>query len=166
MRLNPSLAYVFGILLLLGACHSQNERPTFKDAELNKIAWLSGTWQDASSGGISQEIWKKTDEQTLGGFSYFLVGKDTASSETMKITKKDQHLIYTATVKDQNNGQPVEFTMTSNDSSQLVFENPMHDFPKKIVYKKITNDSVMIQLEGVVDSSHEVQEYPLKRMKG
>lgn len=146
------------------SCGNQ-ERPTFKDAELNKMAWLAGNWQDAANGGVSEEIWEKADEQSMHGFSYFMVGKDTASSETMTISRKENKLVYAATVKDQNDGKPVEYSMTSTDSNQLIFENPMHDFPKKIIYKKITNDSLVVQLEGLVDSVQEVQEYPMKRKK-
>lgn len=165
MTVKPLQIWILCCTTLFISCGNQEERPTFKDAELNKMAWLAGTWQDAANGGVSEEIWKKADEQSMDGFSYFMVGKDTASSETMNISRKENKLVYAATVKDQNDGKPVEYMMTSTDSNQLIFENPMHDFPKKIIYKKITNDSLVVQLEGLVDSVQEVQEYPMKRKK-
>jgi len=32
--------------------------------------------------------------------------------------------------------------MTSSESNQFIFENPAHDFPKRIVYRLISADSL------------------------
>ena len=49
---------------------------------------------------------------------------------------------YTSTVEDQNKQQPIAFKMTKAEGNMFVFENPQHDFPKRIVYKLITTDSL------------------------
>jgi hypothetical protein len=50
--------------------------------------------------------------------------------------------------------------MTSN---QLVFENSKHDFPSKITYTKITQDSMVDKISGIFKSEEQTENFPMKR---
>jgi hypothetical protein len=67
--------------------------------------------------------------------------------------------IYSVTAGKQNNGQAVLFTATKNTATELVFENPEHDFPKKITYTLVTPDSLYAEISGVGKK----QGFPFKR---
>jgi len=92
-------------------------------------------------GAICEE-WKKVDKNYLQNRGYMIRGADTIVSERVALTKTKDGIFYTSTVEDQNNKQPIAFTMTKSESNVFVFENPEHDFPKRIVYRFITNDSL------------------------
>jgi hypothetical protein len=47
----------------------------------------------------------------------------------------DKTVFYTPTVPDQNDAKPVPFRMVSYEGHVVVFENPDHDFPQRIVYR-------------------------------
>jgi hypothetical protein len=51
--------------------------------------------------------------------------------EYLRILERDGGLVYIA---QPGGGAPTEFTMTEFDASHAVFENPRHDYPKRITY--------------------------------
>jgi sarcosine oxidase delta subunit len=133
--------------------------------ELEKASWLIGEWQNNSPEGNVMEVWEKKNDSTFAGKSYFVVGKDTVSSEIISLEQNGKELFYIPTVKDQNNEQPIKFALTSSASGQLVFENPKHDFPQKISYTQITKDSLLAEISGTIDGKHNLQKFPMTRVK-
>lgn len=134
-------------------------------AELEKANWLIGKWQNSTSEGVSTEIWEKKNDTTLVGVSYFVTGKDTVSSEKINLEQKGNKLFYIPIVRNQNNGQPVVFTMTSSTINQLIFENPTHDFPQIITYTQITKDSLLAVISGKINGIVNSQDFPMRRVK-
>ena len=133
--------------------------------ELEKASWLIGKWQNNSPEGNATETWEMKNDSAFAGKSYFVVGKDTVSSETISLEQNGKELFYIPTVKTQNNEQPVKFALTSSTSKQLVFENPKHDFPQKISYTQITNDSLLAEISGTMDGKQNSQKFPMTRVK-
>ncbi len=133
--------------------------------ELEKANWIIGEWQNISSEGISTEIWKKKNDSTYVGKSYFVVNKDTLFNETISIEQIGKQLFYIPIVIDQNNGKPVIFTLTSSNKSQLIFENPKHDFPQKITYTLISNYTLLAEISGLKEGKQNSQKFPMTRVK-
>ena len=133
--------------------------------ELEKANWLIGEWENNSPEGNATEVWEKKNDSTFAGKSYFIIGKDTVSSETISLEQNGKELFYIPTVKGQNNAQPVKFTLASSTNKQLVFENPKHDYPQKISYIQITNDSLLAEISGTIDGKQNLQKFPMTRVK-
>lgn len=131
--------------------------------ELEKASWLLGGWQNNSPEGSATEVWEKQNDSTFTGKSYFVVGKDTVSYETISLEQHGKELFYIPIVKGQNNGQPVKFTLTALTSKQLVFENPKHDFPQKISYTQLTTDSLLAEISGTIEGKENSQKFPMVR---
>ena len=77
-----------------------------------------------------------------------MVKKDTVFYEQVRLEQKKDSLYMIVSVRNQNKEKPVVFYLTQNSENQLTFENPKHDFPTKIVYKKVTTDSIVASIEG------------------
>ena len=90
-------------------------------------------------------------------------GSDTIINERVALTNTAAGIFYTSTVEDQNNKQPVAFKMTSSENNMFVFENPEHDFPKRIVYKLITTDSLHAYIDDGKEDSKKKQNFYYKR---
>lgn len=105
--------------------------------------FLLGTWKIENK--EVYEHWDKPNENTLKGFSYNFKDGQMLISEYLDIRKVGKKVLYSATVLKQNSGKPVDFTLTKVDST-YIFENPNHDFPKKIVYKQLTDNEVYVQV--------------------
>ena len=82
------------------------------------------------------------------GESYFINGKDTLFAEIVRLEQQENDLFYIVSVPNQNEEKPVAFKLTSSTSDYLVFENPAHDFPKKITYKLVNKDSLYAEISG------------------
>ena len=78
-------------------------------------------------------MWKKTSDQEFVGKGINLRGVDTTFVEKLKIISKDNKIFYVADVPE--NKEPVLFEVTSIKQNAVTFENPKHDFPKKITYE-------------------------------
>lgn len=125
------------ITFSLSAFISSGDNKTFK-----KLYTLAGSWKMNTKRGAVCEEWKKVNRNYLQSKGYMIKGKDTLISERIVLTNTKEGIFYTSTVEDQNNKQPIAFKMTGSENNMFVFENPQHDFPKRIVYKFITADSL------------------------
>ncbi len=125
------------VTLCLSAFIISGDKKTFK-----KLYTLEGTWKMNTKRGALCEEWKRVNKNHLQNKGYMVKGKDTIISERVALTNTKEGIFYTSTVEDQNNKQPVAFKMTGSENNVFVFENPQHDFPKRIVYKLVTADSL------------------------
>lgn len=142
------------------SCQKSGQKNLLADAQ-----WLVGNWENKAPEGQFSEIWSQGENGVLNGKSYFIVNKDTLFSENIELSQKDDAVFYTATVKGQNNNQPVAFKLTSSKPGELVFENPKHDYPQKIVYKKVNDDSLVAIISGSQQGKQSLEQFPLKRAK-
>ena len=133
-------------------------------SQLEKAEWFLGEWGNVTPEGELTERWKQENDSVYLGESYFVMnGKDTVFAETVRLEETGGKLKYIVTVPGQNNGQPVPFEMTSATENQLVFENSQHDFPSKIIYNKITADSIMAEISGMQKGKPASQQFALKK---
>ena len=73
------------------------------------------------------------------------------------------NLTSASAVRSQNNEAPVTFYCTKISENEIVFENPKHDFPSKIVYKLITKDSIVASIHGINKGKEVSEFFPMKR---
>jgi len=134
-------------------------------SQLKKAGWLIGEWKNQTLKGQSVESWKKLNDSTLLGKSYVLRGTDTVSVEHIRLEEHHGNLYYIPTVKNQNEGKPVTFTMTTSSADHFVFENPEHDFPQKITYNRINKDSLVAEISGTYKGKQRAIKFPMGRIK-
>lgn len=136
-----------------------------KNTPITHAKWLIGSWKNQSVKTLDIETWKKLNDSIFLGRSYSLKGTDTVSSEHIKLEQHAGKLYYIPTVKNQNDGKAVTFTLTSSDKKHLVFENPEHDFPQKITYTQISKDSLVAEITGTWKGKQKAIPFPMKRVK-
>ncbi|MBA4155099.1 DUF6265 family protein [Flavobacterium sp.] len=148
------------VLFLLAICSFSCEQKSKTYAELEKANWFIGKWENKTTEGTFSEEWKKENDSLLLGKSFFIKENDTLFSETVRLEQRKNDLFYIVTVPNQNEEKPVEFKLTSSSADYLVFENPAHDFPKKITYKLVTKDSLYAEISG----DGKKQGFPFKKV--
>lgn len=160
---------IFTILLIsMISCNKYDANGNIiKDyEELEKANWMLGEWEKTDSLGTLKEIWKRLDDSTFIGLSYYIQNKkDTVHNEQVELMQNGEHLIYTTTIKGENNDSPIPFQMTKDEDSLLVFENPKHNFPQKIEYKLAKNNILTAKITGKLNGKSNTQSYPMKRIK-
>ncbi len=133
--------------------------------EIEKAEWLIGTWENKTQKGSIYETWTKTGNYEFSGKSYTVRGKDMIIFENIRLVQENKKLFYIPTVKNQNDGVPVRFAAKAISENQLVFENPEHDFPQIIAYKKINSDSLIAEISGTKNGQKRKQTFLMKRVK-
>jgi len=79
------------------------------------------------------------------GASRTTAGAATREFEQLRLTAAGDTLVYTALPSRQHEAS---FRSTSVSATALVFENPAHDFPRTITYRRVGADSIVARVEG------------------
>lgn len=148
------------VLVLFVSCQKKSEN---KFDKLQKMDWLVGEWEQKLPEGIVTEIWKKENDSTLSGKSFFIKEEDTIHNERMVLKQYKEGLLYIPTVKGQNNDEPTTFTMSSDVEDIFTFENPTHDYPQKISYKRINAATLMTTISGTQQGNQSQESYSLTK---
>lgn len=130
-----------------------------------KMNRLSGLWQMNTDEGTLYEEWSKQKGNAMFGKSYMMNGTDSMVFERVELAKKDSGVYYIPMVKDQNQSRPVYFKMTSSSDTSFTFENKLHDFPQRIIYRFVGKDSIVARIEGDNKGELQYQEYFYSRVK-
>lgn len=153
-------------LAFLASCkkETKEEIPAKTYSNLAKAEWFIGEWGNKSTDGELTERWKKENDSVYLGESYFVVGeKDTVFAETVRLEETNGKLAYIVTVPGQNKELPVSFEMTSSTDNQIVFENPKHDYPNKIIYNLIEKDSLIAEISGLKKGKPYTEKFVMKK---
>ena len=159
-----SIAVVFVFLLFSCKKETSIEKQEKSYAELKKANWLLGRWENNSSEGTLSESWKKLNDSTFYGESYFVIEYDTVFAETIQLEERNGKLSYIVTVPNQNEEKPVSFELTKNLQHQLIFENPNHDFPSKIIYNQVGTDSLIAEISGMKEGKLKSEFFKMKKI--
>lgn len=108
--------------------------PKAAKASIGDLGWLSGAWVATRSTGSSvEERWSPPKGGSILGTSRSVntSGKMFAF-EFLRVVERDGGLVYIA---QPGGATPTEFVLTELGPKRAVFDNPRHDFPKRIVYE-------------------------------
>ena len=105
-----------------------------------------------TSKGILYEGWQKINDTLLQGGSYKIKGHDTIYLERVSLKHTPKGIFYVPIVK-ENNMQTVSFKLTSHNNNSFVFENPEHDFPKRVIYELVSSDSMHAYIDDGINST-------------
>ena len=141
------------------------EISTKKYEAVKNSNWLIGRWENNSKEGNLSEFWTKANDSTLLGESYFVIGKDTVFGEKVELMQRGTDFIYEVSVAKQNDEKPVPFKLTSSSDKEMVWENQKHDYPNKIVYNKVGNDSLVAKIFGTKDGKEKSETFKMKKVQ-
>src|SRR5262245_4061005 len=129
------------ILLLAVTTQAYAQTPTLTD-----ISWIAGAWQSAPGGKRQiEEHWTQAAGGSMLGMSRTVAGDKTVEFEYLRIEQRADGIYYVAHPKARCPG--TDFKLTRASATEAVFENPQHDFPKRIIYRK-SGDSLTASIDG------------------
>lgn len=155
------------VLLLLLCAFSQES--TFDQKDFEKLKPIVGTWLNKRTRGDIYETWTRKSEKEFAGMSYTLASSGGAAGDTTPLEKvrlyiQQNQIVYAPVAIGQNDDKQVLFKLKSIEGSRFVFENPQHDFPKRIVYDFRSDDSLYAHIEGQIQSKQRRVDYPYRRI--
>lgn len=119
---------------------------TIQNSALSDLSWIAGAWQTAPGGRRQiEEHWTAVAGGSMMGVSRTVAGDKTVEFEYLRIEQRADGIYYVAHPKARCPG--TDFKLTRSSATEAVFENPQHDFPKRIIYRK-TNDGLTASIDA------------------
>jgi hypothetical protein len=129
---------------------------------INDLAWIAGDWQTAPGGRAQiEEHWTQPGGASMMGMSRTIAGNKTAEFEYLRIEQRADGIFYVAHPKARCPG--TDFKLTRLSAQEAVFENPQHDFPKRIIYRKTAENSLTASIDAGEGSK--AMSFAFQRMK-
>ncbi|MGH9832997.1 MAG: DUF6265 family protein [Blastocatellia bacterium] len=123
----------------------QSDKPA-QAFKIEDLAWISGDWETAPGRMQIDEHWTKVAGNSLFGVSRTVAGGKTVFFEYLRIEARGAEIFYVAHPKARTPG--TDFKLARLTSQEAVFENPAHDFPKRIIYRKNADGTLTARIEG------------------
>lgn len=127
------------LFLSCGAAVLEAQRPT------EQLTWLAGCWERRTASSVVQEQWSSNAGGMLHGFSRTLRRDTVVAWEFIRIYAAGDTLVYEAQPSRQ---AKAEFRAVPPFEPEVVFSNPAHDFPQRVVYRR-AGDSLLARIEGM-----------------
>lgn len=142
--MRAALAATLLLCLLAGA--SRPAAPARTPPTLAELAFMAGCWRGPAGDGTTiEEYYTPPAENLLLGLTRYTKGDRVTSYEFSTIAREGTAIVLTPRPSGQ---KPVPFRLTRLDSIGAVWENPAHDFPTLIAYRRGAGDSLVARIEG------------------
>ena len=160
-----SLAVVAFLFVLAGTASAQNGA---KQNPLQATAFMAGCWRGPSGNGrVIEEYYVIPSGNLMQGMSRYLARRP----DTQELNTVD----YEFTLIDVENGKtrmrphpkgqtPDTFPEKERSPGHIVWENPSHDFPQRIIYKAAPGDSLIARIEGKTPQGEKAMEWRMGRV--
>jgi hypothetical protein len=153
-------AAVLGVLL---CCALSRDASAQQAAPVRQLSWIAGCWRQASGNGsrVVDEQWMSLRGATMLGMSRTVRGDSLVEFEHLQIVERAGHLVYHAEPSGQ---KPADFMARSTNDTLVVFENPGHDFPQRIIYHRRGADTLIARIEGMRNGQIRGIDFPYARV--
>ena len=130
---------------------------------ISELAWIAGEWQTAPGGRAQiEEHWTQPAGGTMIGMGRTIAGGKTVAFEYLRLEQRADAIYYIAHPKARSPG--TDFKLTRLTAQEAVFENPQHDFPKRILYRKNPDGSLTASIDaGEGTKSQSFAYLPMRR---
>ena len=132
-----------------------------KSATVEELAWLAGCWASVGAEAGSGEQWMAPAGGTLLGVNRSVKGSKTVAHEFLQIRESTSgDLEYVANPSGQSEAI---FSTVRLSENEVVFENPEHDFPQRIIYR-LSGETLLGRIEGQQEGEPRAVDFPMKRV--
>jgi len=127
------------------------------------LAWMAGGWETAPGGRMQiEEHWTRPAGGSMIGMGRTISGGKTVFFEYLRIEARADGIFYVAHPKARPG---TDFKLTRLSANEALFENPAHDNPKKILYRKNSDGSLTARIEGEEKGKPVSEEFHYRPMK-
>lgn len=117
---------------------------------VSDLGWMTGRWEAADGGRWTEESWTVPRAGTMLGVSRSGREDVLREFEFLRLQAGDDGTpVYYA----QPGGRPpVAFRLVARDGTSATFENPRHDYPQRITYRR--NGDTLVATISAIDGSN------------
>jgi hypothetical protein len=131
--------------LLLGAAALLPARQP-PAAPLEPLRFMAGCWRGpAGKGRVIEEHYTAPSANLILGMTRYTRNDTATGYEFSTIAWEDSVVVLTPRPEGQ---RPVPFRLTATGRHSATWENPAHDFPTRIAYRRVAGDTLVARIEG------------------
>ena len=131
--------------------------PVVRDtASVSRLGWLAGCWRLRAGTRIVEEQWMAPAGGMMLGMGRTTRDGRVTEFEQLRIFEREGRAVYAASPSGQ---APAEFVAGATSDTLVAFENPAHDFPQRVIYRRSARDSVTARVEGTVGGKQRSTEF-------
>lgn len=131
--------------------------PPIKD-----LYFMAGCWSYDGHDAGSIEQWMSPVNGELLGMSRIVSDNKVVAFEYMRIARNTEgQLEFVASPSGQGT---THFGLVTLGQNEVVFENPEHDFPQRIIYRLIDAQHLLGRVEGRTDEGEQHADFPMTKI--
>jgi hypothetical protein len=157
MRLMRHFSRSVVALLLFISCAALAQSPP----RVASLAWMTGTWNQSNEKENVSESWLGPANGLMVATNLTTRPNGLKSFEFLRISETPEGFSYFAS---PGGRPPVEFKMKEQGDQRVVFENPSHDFPRRIAYWR-DGEALLARTEGMMGGKPASEEWRFQRVK-
>jgi|GEM_PF-127635 len=127
---------------------------------VDSLAWMAGHWSGEAEGRVTEEVWMEPAGGIMPGLNRSFAPRGKASFENLRIVQSRKSIAYIA---NPGGSGETEFMLKESGEQSVTFENPNHDFPQKIIYRRDGN-TLTARIEGTIGGQLQSMEWKWQRV--
>lgn len=113
--------------------------------DLASLSWMAGSWGGEDGSTRMEEHWTAPRGGVMLGLHRDVKGEKKAFFEFLRIEEQGEAIVYVAMPQAR---PATPFTLVETGPTRVVFENPEHDFPQRILYWRTPDGFLHARVEG------------------
>ena len=157
MKTRQAHLYLLAMLLVISTTHAQTPAP-----KIDQLAWMRGAWAQIKETETVRESWLGPQGTLMVAVNLTHSQKRGAAFEFLRIAETTTGLSYYGSPGGKT---PVEFKLKEISDKKVIFENPTHDFPQRILYWLNADGALHARIEGTIQGKARGMEWRFEREK-
>ena len=151
-------------VLLSGAPSFADDKPAAStavaDTGVALPAWLAGAWTTVRDTRTIEEQWNEPRGGMMQAAGRTTQGEKLVEFEFLRIVRRGGSLVFIA---QPNGAPPTEFPLTAHGPDSVRFENPAHDFPQVVCYRRTGPDALLAVVSATRDGKTNAVRFEYRR---
>jgi hypothetical protein len=128
-------------------------------ADVAALSWMSGCWAGEQGALLVEEHWTRPAAGQMMGVARTIRSGKVIQHEFLLIDTDAEGVFYLPRIS--SGAEPVKFRLATQGASEAIFENPAHDFPQRILYRKIEG-GLFARIDGKQNGRDRAVDFPMK----
>ena len=162
-QVTTRIAALLALCVIAGAGRAADPEPAAPAAapmRIEQLDWMAGCWSYQAGKRLVEEQWMVPRGGSMLGMSRTTESGATREWEAMRIEERDGILVFTARPSGQSGAS---FRAIEIGERRIVFANPQHDFPQRVLYTLRDDGRLVGRVEGEREGQTRGIDYPYDR---
>ena len=161
------LLITMAAVVLVGCATTKPSTAKAPEISIDRLAWLTGSWQGAVNGGLLEETWLPPKADTISALVRFTKDGRTEFVEIIKIEKVGKSFelrlqLYDPPMRPRSD-KPHVFNLSKIEKNKITFQGISEGSHRKLSYERVAQDHFIIRFQTFEGRDFEINLSPPAR---